>query len=128
MDCGCQYDLITPPDRSFKWFMRSQPAVVYRHLTPPVRGKVDQLLAGDDDTLTAPDMATRATWADKFRDSDRHTSQRHYRLTREWHFVDIELDELDFTAACFGHPAAAVPASQGPAKACAVDRIAVFAT
>jgi hypothetical protein len=108
--------------------MRSQPAVVYRHLTPPVRGKVDQLLAGDDDTLTAPDMATRATWADKFRDSDRHTSQRHYQLTREWHFVDIELDEPDFTAACFGHPAAAVPASQGPAKACAVDRIAVFAT
>jgi hypothetical protein len=102
--------------------------VAYRHLTPAVRVKVDQILAGDDDTLTAPDIASRATWADKFRDSDRHTSQRRYRLTREWHFVDIELDEPGLAAACFGHPATAVPASEGPAKACVVDRIAAFAT
>ena len=74
---------------------------------------MDQLLAGDDDTLTAPDIASRATWADKFRDSDRHTSRQRYRLTREWHFVDIELDEPDLTAACFGHPAAAVPGERG---------------
>ena len=102
--------------------------VAYRHLTPAVRGKVNQLLAGDADTLTAPDIASRATWADTFRDSDRHTSRQRYRLTREWHFVDIELDEPDLTAACFGHPAATVPASEGPAKSCVVDRIAAFAT
>src|SRR6185312_8258279 len=102
--------------------------VAYRHLTPAVRGKVNQLLAGDADTLTAPDIASRATWADTFRDSDRHTSRQRYRLTREWHFVDIELDEPDLTAACFGHPAAAIPASEGPAKACVVDRIAAFAS
>ena len=102
--------------------------VAYRHLTPAVRAKVNQLLVADTDTLTAPDIASRATWADKFRDSDRHTSRQRYRLTREWHFVDIELDEPDLTAACFGHPAAAVPASEGPAKACVVDRIAAFAT
>jgi hypothetical protein len=102
--------------------------VAYQHLTPTVRAKVDQILAADADTLTAPDIASRATWADKFRDSDRHTSRQRYRLTREWHFVDVELDEPDLTAACFGHPAAAVPASEGPAKACVVDRIAAFAT
>jgi hypothetical protein len=102
--------------------------VAYRHLTPDVRAKVDQILDADTDPLTASDIASRATWADKFRDSDRHTSQRRYRLTREWHFVDVELDEPDLTAACFGHPAAAVPASEGPAKACVVDRITAFAT
>ena len=86
------------------------------------------VLAVDADTLTALDIASRATWADKFRDSDRHTSRQRYRLTREWHFVDIELDEPTSTAACFGHPAATVPASEGPAKSCVVDRIAAFAT
>jgi hypothetical protein len=45
-------------------------------LTPAVHAKVDQILAADPDTLTAPDIASRATWADKFRDSDRHTSRR----------------------------------------------------
>jgi hypothetical protein len=50
------------------------------HLAPDVRAKVDQILAGDGDTLTAPDIASCATWADKFRDSDRHTSQRRHRL------------------------------------------------
>lgn len=101
--------------------------VAYRHLTPATRGQVDQMLREDDDTLTEPDMASRATWADKFRDSDRHTSQQQYRLTRAWHFVDIELDQPDLGAACFGHPAAAVPASIGPARACVVDRIEAFA-
>jgi hypothetical protein len=92
--------------------------VAYRHLTPAVRVKADQLLAGDADPVTAPDIASRATWADKFRDSNRYTSQRRYRLTREWHSVDIELDEPDLAAACFGHPAASIPASE----------IAAFAT
>jgi hypothetical protein len=102
--------------------------VAYRHLTPAVRGKVNQLLAGDADTLTAPDIASRATWADTFRDSDRHAARQRYRLTREWHFVDIELDEPDLTVACFGRPAAATPASKGPANSCVVDRIAAFVT
>jgi hypothetical protein len=101
--------------------------IASRHLTPTVRGKVNQLLARDADTLTAPDIASRATWADTFRDSDRHTSRQRYRLTREWHFADLELDEPDLTAACFGHPVAMVPASKGPAKSCVVDRITAFA-
>jgi hypothetical protein len=65
-------------------------------------------------------------WADKFRDSDRNTTKIRYNLTREWHFVDLEIDHPDMSTACFGHSAAAAPASAGPAKACVVDRIAAF--
>lgn len=99
--------------------------VAYRHLEPRARAAVDQILGQDDDLLTDSDIVSRSTWADKYRDSDRHTSQRRYRLTRAWHFVDIELDHPDLAAACFGHPAA--PASTGPANSCIVDRIEAFA-
>lgn len=101
--------------------------VAYAHLAPAVREKVDEILREDTDALTEPDIASRATWADRFRDSDRNTSKRRYALTREWHFVDVELDGPDLGAACFGHPATAAPASDGPAKACVVDRIEAFA-
>ena len=89
-------------------------------LTPTVRAKVDAILAGDPDTLTAPDMASRATWADAWRGAG-------HRETAQWHFVDVELDGPDLTAACFGHPPSDTPASGGPAKACVVDRIRDFA-
>lgn len=101
--------------------------IAYRHLTPAVRAKVDAILQADADALTAPDIASRATWADAYRDSDRATTRERYLLTREWHFVDIELDHPDLAAACFGHPPPATPASAGPAKACVVDRINAFA-
>lgn len=101
--------------------------IAYRHLTPATRAKVDSLLRDDTDSLTPPDIANRATWADRYRDSDRATTRQRYLLTREWHFVDIELDHPDLAAACFGHPPPAVPASTGPAKACVVDRIDAFA-
>jgi hypothetical protein len=91
-----------------------------------VRAKVDQILRGDHDPLTRPDIASRSTWADKYRDSDRNSTRQHYQLTREWHFVDVELDSPDLATACFGHPAAAIPASVGPEKACVVDRIEAF--
>ncbi len=101
--------------------------IAYAHLTATVRDRVDAILRADTDTLTEPDIASRATWADKFRDSDRHTSQQRYRLTRAWHFVDLEVDRPDLDAACFGHPPSAVPASNGPANACVSDRIEAFA-
>ena len=101
--------------------------VAYAHLTPDARDKVDAILRDDSDTLTEPDIASRATWADKFRDSDRNTSKQGYQLTRAWHFVDLEIDGPDLASACFGHPPAGVPASQGPADACLVDRIEAFA-
>ena len=100
--------------------------IAYKHLTPAVRTKVDALLKADKDTLTKTDIASRATWADRYRDSDRNTTHVRYDLTHEWHFVDIEIDHSDLAAACFSHPPAATPASQGPAKSCVVDRIDAF--
>lgn len=95
--------------------------IAYAHLTPAARAKVDALLAADSDTLTAPDFASHATWADKYR--------AEHRETAEWHYVDIELDHPDLDAACFGHPklAPGQPASQGPAKDCVTDKIEEFA-
>src|SRR5277367_4333722 len=92
--------------------------IAYRHLTPAAKAKVDAMLAADTDSLTAPDFASRATWADKYRNGHRETAA--------WHFVDIEIDHPDLGAACFGFPAASQPASAGPAQDCVVDRIEEF--
>ena len=40
--------------------------IAYGRLTPKARVKVDALLASDPDPLTAPDIADRATWADRY--------------------------------------------------------------
>jgi S1/P1 Nuclease len=94
--------------------------VAYRHLTPKARMALDALLAADPDTLTAPDFASRATWADKFRNAHRETAA--------WHFVDIEIDNPDIKSACFDFPAASAgAASQGPAQDCVVNKIDEFA-
>lgn len=89
------------------------------YLTPNVRAKVDAMLAADTDTLTQPDMASRATWADAWRGAG-------HRESSEWHFVDIELDQPDLAGACYGFPAAAAPASAGPASDCIVDKLREF--
>ena len=88
-------------------------------LTPAVHAKVDALLAQDQDPLTAHDMAAEATWADVYRRAGR-------RETAQWHFVDVELDNSDFRAACFGNPAPAQPASAGPEQNCIVDKVREF--
>ena len=94
--------------------------VAYRHLAPKARMALDALLASDHDTLTAPDFASRATWADAFRNAHRETAA--------WHFVDIEIDNPDLKSACFDFPAApARAASQGPAQDCVVNKIDEFA-
>jgi len=61
-------------------------ALIARHyLTPKAAMAVDAMLAADaSDTLTAPDMASRAAWADVWRNSHRETAP--------WHFTDIEID------------------------------------
>jgi len=94
--------------------------IAYRHLTAAARAKVDALLASDTDTLTAPDFASRATWADKYRNGHRETAA--------WHFVDIEIDHPDMASVCFGFLALAPgpAASQGPAQDCVVDKIEEF--
>ena len=102
--------------------------VADRYLLPQVRAQVASMLSHDTSGLVPTDLAHQATWADKFRDSDRNTTQQRYRQTREWHFVDIELADGDVAAACHGHPAlpAATPASAGPASACLIDKIDQF--
>jgi len=89
-----------------------------RYPDPAVRAKVAAQLAADTDMLTDHDIASEATWADKYRDSDRNTTNARYEATWRWHFVDIEIAEPDLASACFGHPSlpAGVPASEGPRK------------
>ena len=82
--------------------------------------------ATDTDSLTAHDIASAATWADKFRDSNTNGARQ---KTRQWHFVDIELIAPDLDQACFNHPALppGTVASNGPADDCVVDKIEEFA-
>jgi hypothetical protein len=105
--------------------------IAYRHLTVKAREALDALLASDHDPLTAADFASRATWADKYRNTHRETAA--------WHFIDIEIDgttgwsapdQPDLTGACFNFPplAAAQPASAGPAQDCIVNKINEFFT
>src|SRR5215468_6417217 len=88
--------------------------------------RVNALLAADTDSLTAHDIASAATWADKFRDSNTGGARQ---KTSQWHFVDIEITAPNLDAACFNHPPipAGTVASNGPAADCVVDKIQEFA-
>jgi hypothetical protein len=123
------------------WCLSSRPAsawgdegheviglIAEHYLQPSVRARVLELLRRDDSGLVERDMAHEATWADKFRDSDRDTSKRRYLGTRNWHFVDLEIDGMDVTQACYGRHSlpAGVPASVGPAEDCIIDKIDQF--
>jgi S1/P1 Nuclease len=103
--------------------------VAERFLDPAVREKITAMLAADADTLTGHDIASAATWADRYRDADRTGDRRHYEQTHQWHFVDIELANPNLDRACFGHPSlpAGTVASNGPSQACIVDKIEQFA-
>ena len=98
------------------------------YLSPDVRTKINALLATDTSGLTDQDIAHEATWADKYRDSDRTTTHVHYNQTHNWHFVDMELAQPNLDTACFGHPAIkpGSPASEGPPRDCVVDKIDQF--
>jgi hypothetical protein len=100
------------------------------YLTPMARTRVATLLKGDSSGLVARDIAHEATWADKYRDSDRDTSKARYRGTRDWHFVDLEIDGMDLDRACDGRRPlpAGTPASRGPPDACIIDKIDQFST
>ncbi len=103
--------------------------IAYAHLDGPVRKAIDRLLAADKDTLTAPDFVSRATWADKYRDSDRRTpTKERYNATHLWHFVDVETDNPDVDKACNNHPQLPpnVAASAGDANDCVLDKIEQF--
>jgi hypothetical protein len=100
--------------------------VAQSFLDPDVRKKVTALLAADTDPLTPHDIANAATWADKYRDANIDNSRQR---TRQWHFVDIELDAPNFDEACFNHPSipSGTPASNGPAGDCVADKVQEFA-
>jgi hypothetical protein len=89
---------------------------------------VQSLLSQDDTGLVAPDIAHEATWADKYRDSDRDSTQTRYHETRSWHFVDLELEEPDLERACYGRPplSPGTDASAGPPDDCVIDKIDQF--
>jgi len=95
-------------------------------LEPDARKWVNALLAADTDSLTPHDIASAATWADKFRDSNIGGARL---KTRQWHFVDIEISAPDLDKACFNHPLlpSGTVASDGPAADCVVDKIDQFA-
>ena len=94
-------------------------AIARSYLTPTAKAQVDALLATDQDSLTAHDMLSEATWADAYRGAG-------HKETAAWHFVDIELDHPDLKSACFGYPSPGALASQGPAQDCIVDKIDAF--
>jgi hypothetical protein len=87
---------------------------------------VTAMLLADPSNLTPHDIPSEATWADKYR--DQNNRQDHYQQTQHWHFTDIEIDHPDLIAACFGRQPLpqSVLASNGPAQACAVDKIDQF--
>jgi nuclease S1 len=129
--------------------------IAEHYLRPSVLERVQVLLEADHSGLT-PDtsMASEATWADHYRDSDRGArgardarddrddrggdgaagaGRGHgprYEQTWRWHFVDLELARPDLNSACYGRPAlpAGTPASEGPARDCIVDKIEEFQT
>jgi hypothetical protein len=94
--------------------------IAYRHLTVAAKTRLDALLGLDADSLTAPDFASRASWADRYRNTHRETAA--------WHYVDMEIDHSDLTAACFGFPvlSSGLAASAGPAQDCIVNKITEF--
>jgi S1/P1 Nuclease len=101
--------------------------IAEHYLTPSAKKQVDSLLAADTDGLTAHDIASEATWADRYRDSNNRRD--HYNDTKNWHFVDLEIEDPDITKACFGRKPlpSNTPASIGPPSACVVDKITQFA-
>jgi|GEM_PF-1813005 hypothetical protein len=96
--------------------------VAEHYLDPAVHDQVMALLAADTDKLTKHDIASEATWADRYRDSDAKTTKKRYNATFWWHLV--------YTGQpCTGRSDAprGINASTGPAKDCVVTKINQFA-
>jgi hypothetical protein len=98
----------------------------WKFLHPDVRATIASMIKEDSDSLTKDhSFATEATWADKYRDS----SPERRLQSEEWHFVKIEISNPDIETACFGRLPLAKGsfASNGPPKACVLDKINQFA-
>ena len=99
--------------------------IAQAHLDPAVQKRVNALLGADTDSLTAHDIAAEATWADKLCESGGNGVRQ---MTRQWHYIDIEIIAPDLDRACFDHPSVppGTPASKSPARDCIVDKIQEF--
>ena len=91
------------------------------YLDPAVHDQVYALLATDTDKLTRHDIASEATWADHYRDSDIKTTKKRYNQTNWWHFVYTGQPCTGTSAAPRG-----LTASTGAAKDCLVYKIGQF--
>jgi len=94
------------------------------YLSPAEHAEVQRLLSLPIELNPPATMKDRATWADAYRQS----SDAARKLTHLWHFVDLEIDSPDMTAACFGdHP---LPAGTDPGwnapNECVVQKIEEF--
>src|SRR5262249_33612830 len=121
--------MLVLPQQAFAWGDEGHMTVAQiaeHYLQTAVKAKITAMLAADTDGLTKHDFASEATWADKYRDADERRA--HYEATENWHFVDLEITEPNLNKACFGRLALpdGVVASDGPAKACAIDKINQF--
>lgn len=120
--------LTGPVQRAWAWGDEGHKIVALvaqNFMQPEVRRRVEAMLAADPDPLTAHDIASEATWADKYREADIDGSRSR---TSRWHFIDIEVADPSLDAACFHYPPLRVgtPASEGPARDCIVDKINQF--
>lgn len=122
MLCGIA---LTAPQQAHAWGDEAHEIVALlaeHYLDPAVHDQVMALLATDTDKLTKHDIASEATWADHYRDSDFKTTKKRYNQTYWWH--------LAYTGQpCTGRSDAprGVNASAGPAKDCVVTKINQFA-
>jgi hypothetical protein len=129
---GILLSLCSVPTAVYAWGDEGHEVVALiadHYLEPAVRTKIKSILAGDTTHLTSSTkMDLEATWADKFRDSDRNTTKEHYNQTHNWHYVDLELPgPPDLKSACFGQPPlTGALASVGPPDDCIVDKIDEF--
>jgi hypothetical protein len=128
---GIMLALCSVPTAAYAWGDEGHEVVgliATHYLEPAVKTKVNKILSGDTTKLTPnTHLDIEATWADKFRDSDRNTTKVHYNETHNWHYVDLEISAPDLKAACFGEPPLnGALASNGPANDCIVDKIDEF--
>jgi hypothetical protein len=92
--------------------------IAEHYLTPIAKRQVDAMLAADADNLTKHDIASEATWADRYRDSDNRRT--HYDATKRWHFVDLEISDPDVNKACFGRKPGTLASNGDKKRACVV--------
>jgi hypothetical protein len=122
--------LAASPQRASAWGddgHKTVALIAQHYLMPAAKTKIAAMLAADADNLAKHDLASEATWADKYRDSNNRRD--HYQQTQQWHFVDMEIEGADIGTACFGRfplPAGTL-ASNGDPKACVVDKAKQFA-